>query len=484
MRYLLIIAALFFAVGGSQAQPPDEVFLAQGLRPAVGGDLARFSAVPHYVLNLELLPDYEKTVLQGQVHILYTNTTPDTLNVVVLRLYPNYSTFSGDAYIENLRVDGQSIVPTLDETRTVVGVPLPQALPPGSKITLDFDYRSTVFLGRGSLYNLYSYLETELALASTLPLLSVYEPGFGWWRGTTHAQGDAVYSEVSNFDITLRVPTYLKVIASGTLVEQIPDGNMVILRYAVPLMRDFSLVASAKYETLTTSYEDILLKVHYLPGGEAGARKVLVWAVDAMQAFNTLFGAYPYTELDIAQTYTSAGGIEYPGLIVVSKDLWNPNSQRWFEWVTVHEIAHQWWYGLVGNDQPLFPWLDEALTDYSVALYAGFIKGQPAYDEAIGVYQEMYSRYENQNGAGVIGASAPTYTSADAYSALVYRKGAVFFHNLAQLMGTAVFNTALQSYFATYRYGIATPFDLQNVLETTYGAELDDWFIRWVGYSN
>ena len=119
---------------------------------------------------------------------------------------------------------------------------------------------------------------------------------------------------------------------------------------------------------------------YFLPGDEEGGRKALDWAAEALTIYQREFGAYPYRELDIVETATTAGGIEYPGLVVVASRLYSdPKRQTFFESATVHEVAHQWWYNVVGNDQVNHPWLDEALTQYATYRYF-----QGAYGDAGG----------------------------------------------------------------------------------------------------
>ncbi len=479
----LVVGLLWLAlgpVGAEENTPAEDAFFAQGLRPAFAQTLTAYPDIPRYTYELQLDPTFEQVTLSGPARIRYTNTTPDALGEIVLRLYANLATFGGEAILQNTAVDGAPLAHSLDETRTVAGFPLPEPLLPGESVTLTFDYQLTVLQGRERLYNQLSYLETEIAMASALPLLSVYEPGRGWWRGSQHAQGDAVYSDIAHFDVTLTAPAYLSVITSGTLVEESAEGDWLRMRFAAPLMRDFALMASGAYERLAGTYEDVNVEVFYLPGQRAGAEDALAWTIDSLAAFSGGFGPYPYAELDVVETYTAASGIEYPGLIVLANSIWRPGS-RWFEWVTVHEVAHQWWYALVGNHQVDFPWLDEALTEWSVAYYAEATGG--TYQEYIDIFRQEYQQWESERGALVIGQPALAYETA-AYSPVVYRKGATFFDVLRQTLGDGAFFAALRTYFERYQYAIATPFDLQTVLEEQHGAELDALFFEWVGYSN
>jgi hypothetical protein len=485
-RCWLILALLLGGGGVSSGRAQSgqlDPSLALGLRPDYAGDLQTWGSLPLYRFDLSLMADYEQARLAGSGSIHYTNLSGEALGEIVLRLYPNYRTFGGQATLSNLRVDGQTIAPSLDESLTIVGLILPSPLAPGDSTLIEFDYETLVFYGRERLYNLYSYLETELTLPSALPLLSVYEPGLGWWRGTDHVQGDAVYSSTGHFDVTLRAPDYLKLITSGVEVDrQANNDGTISYRYAAPLMRDFALMASGRYQELEADFLGTRVRAHYLPGGEEGAAKALAWTLDAMAAYTAAFGEYVYREFDVVQTLTTAGGIEYPGLVVMASDYW-VSDDPWFERIMVHEVGHQWWYGMVGNNQPLYTWLDEALTDYSVLVYMRFVYGQAGYEELLARFRRIYGNYEAEKGIGLIGQPSAAYTG-EAFLPIIYRKGAVFFHELSTLMGLPAFEGALQTYLRRHRYGISTPADLQSALETAAGQELDNWFLAWVGYSN
>ena len=60
------------------------------------------------------------------------------------------------------------------------------------------------------------------------------------------------------------------------------------------------------------------------------------------------------------------GGMEFPNLVLISDSL---GSYETYTTVIIHEIAHQWWYGIVGNDQYNYGWLDEGLAEFSTALF-------------------------------------------------------------------------------------------------------------------
>src|SRR5690606_28983708 len=116
--------------------------------------------------------------------------------------------------------------------------------------------------------------------------------------------------------------------ASGTEIEVRAgkDAGTLVHRYVAPLMRDFALFASEQYVTLSGAQDGVTITLYYDPAQpDAGpiAQIGLILAQQAVSLFNDIFGAYPFAELDMVQTPTGAGGIEYPGLFVVSDRVWN-----------------------------------------------------------------------------------------------------------------------------------------------------------------
>ena len=112
---------------------------------------------------------------------------------------------------------------------------------------------------------------------------------------------------------------------------------------------------------------------------EEGAWRGLQYARDAVQTFEEEFGEYPYRELDIVAVPVLAGGIEFPGIFNVANEYYTQPG-GFFETIVVHETAHQWFFGLVGNNQLTEPWLDEALAQYATLRYYDAVRGERSAD--------------------------------------------------------------------------------------------------------
>jgi aminopeptidase N len=170
--------------------------------------------------------------------------------------------------------------------------------------------------------------------------------------------------------------------------------------------------------------------------------------------------------------------MEYPGLVVVEDSLY-PTGSR-VEWLTAHEVAHQWWFGLVGSDQVDEPWLDEALTQYSTFLYYEAVYGA---GRARGVLNAEFIHAHRElvrSGRDLpAGLPASSYSSG-LYWPVVYDKGALYFHNLRETIGDAAFFEVLQIYFQDNRYGIATPEDWLAAVEKVTGDRHLAIYQNWI----
>ncbi len=480
---VVILAACGPAPAPPTADPAVEALLTHygpAMRPGFTADLAAEGAGrPVYTLDITLDVSEEAVRFSGTESVRVSNTSADAWTAVVFRLYANLPTYGADLAVPEVRVSGQPVTPALDETRSVLRVPLPAVLPPGQATTIDLAFQTTITPGRRGLYNQLSYWQGVVAAANFFPLLSVYQPESGWWVAADHVEGDAVFSETAFFDVRLTAPEDLHIASSGLILERTRDDQgAVTTAITAPLMRDFVVVASADFAAISEVVDGVRINVLSYDG-ENNARAALNVAIDSLQAFNAAFGPYPFAELDVVETPTAAGGIEYPGLVVIAESLWRP-SNAYFDIVISHEVAHQWWYSLVGNDQMGHPWLDESLAQYAVVVYLRAVDGERAAQARLDWYRDRADPYRGTADDRPIGL--PTSAYGAAYFDLVYAKGPLFFQALADIAGADTLLGFLQAYFTAYRYEVAAPADMLASFELSLGRDdLDGIFRNWVG---
>ena len=123
-------------------------------------------------------------------------------------------------------------------------------------------------------------------------------------------------------------------------------------------MRDFTLAASPDFQVTSGSVDGTQINSFSSSGFEAGGEAALQVASGSLETYNQLFGAYPYAELDVVQApMRYASGVEYPTIILINSDLYDDPQEMDFIITDAHEVAHQWWYNLVGNDVFDDPWM-------------------------------------------------------------------------------------------------------------------------------
>ncbi len=264
--------------------------------------------------------------------------------------------------------------------------------------------------------------------------------------------------------------------ASGSEIGRVEqDGRQQITIAAGPV-RDFYFAASDRYEMVSDTVGETTVNAYATSDLTDENDLALRYATDALKIFNERYGTYPYTELDVVGTPTLAGGVEYPGLVVVALSIYNPELQ-FFESATAHEVGHQWFYNMVGNDQLDEPWLDEALTQWATMMYYNDVYGQAGYD---GSRQGMDSRWARVDYEDIpIGMPVAAYEDNE-YGAIVYGRGPLFFEALRDKMGAETFDAFLRDYAQTFKWEIATPEGLKALAEQHCGCDLTPLFEEWV----
>lgn len=459
----------------------------QAMLPEFAADVESVAAAgaSRYYLEIELewpkdsLLSEEGLHLKGQEQVCYTNTENVPLSEVYFRLYPNLPGYDGKMSIDTVVVDGQPVQPELEAKNSALRVPLGQPLLPGAATDITLSYQANVPGQTRQGYNIFSASENTIALAGFYPAIAVYDET-GWNIEIPPAYGDATYLDTSLYRIELTVPEPLVVAASGSLLQSRSnsDGSQTLSLASGP-MRDFYIVARADFAVISQTVEGTVVNSYYPPEMAEGGKLALRYAVDSLRVFNERFGRYPYAEFDVAATPTTAGGVEYPGVIVVAQWIYEETGS-FFGYVVGHEAAHQWWYGLVGNDQVDNPWLDESLTSYSATLYLETAEGSENAKEIMqmlffGPYEQIKSQGQDR---AVIGRVADF--SQSQYGAIVYGKGPLFFNALRQEVGDEIYFKIMQTYFAEYKYKIARPDDLFAVIEQVSGRDVEPLIETWL----
>lgn len=432
------------------------------------------------VYHLDLRIDDSLTQVTGRQEVRYTNNEDVALDEIALRLFPNLT--GGSTTVSNLLVNGQPATPRYTQQDSVLFAPLPEPLLPGEQAVLALDFTVAVPTDPASSnYGTFAFLEDVLALAHVYPMIAVYDDE-GWNTEIAPPEGDVVYADASYYLARVTAPADLTVITSGTTLQQEQgDGEQTLLIAAGPA-RDFYLAASPRYQVVSQQVGETTVNSWAPAEAQEGARQAAAVAAQALQAFGKRFGPYPYSELDLVSTATSALGVEYPGIIALTDRIYDRDLGQYLESTTAHEVAHQWFYNLVGNDQVDEPWLDEALTQYATLLYFGDQYGTAG---AQNFRESLQSRWQRSDGEQIpIGLPVAAYSAggeyAGTYGSIVYGRGPLFFEALRDEMGQETFDAFLRDYVQSQRWGIATTESLRALAEQHCDCDLEALFEEWV----
>ena len=461
---------------------------AVALLPGARGDLGALQDLPHYTIQVNV--NYDARTFQGRARVDYTNSERTPLDRLYFRLFPNGDrTYgNGSLTVTQVTVDGQSVETRLSLEDTVLEVRLPRILKVGGKMRIELEFAGEVPEDFGSPenptgYGIYNFSDGVLALSGWYPILAVFDDE-GWNLDPVYTVGDSVYSDAAFYTVDVTARSDLVLVATGVEARRQTLNGTTRYRFVSGPARDFFMIMSPDFQVVSETVDGTTVNSYYLPKHERGGQRALEVAVGALRTFNERFGPYPYTELDIVDApMRNAGGVEYPGIVLVAGFLYNRSQQLFFTVATAHEVAHQWWYNVVGNDVIDEPWLDEALTTFSSGLYFEAVRGPAAYEELRTQWQRGYEQIVERGEDDLITLGLPHFEGQDeaaSYGVVVYWKGALFFQAVRDTIGDEAFFRALRNYYATHKYRIATPEDLLNAFEEAAGRQLDGLFQEWL----
>lgn len=406
----------------------------------------------HYVLTATL--DYAGHWLAVEERITYTNTTTERLSAIPLMVealrYPRTFQLVG-LYNQN----GERLRSKVKDT--TLTLTLSQTLSPGEATQFLIAYTLTLAdvskLPRLRPYPL-GYTSVQANFGDWYPFIPPYEPGKGWLVHPPATYGEHLVYDIADFDVAIRLSDARADLVFAVPAPETRDGEW--RRYHHEAARTFAWSASPFYQVTTQNVpiagnHEVLAASYYFAYHEEAGKSLLDSMARAISLYSRLFGNYPRPMMVGIQA-DFMDGMEYDGLFFLSTTYYNWHRETQGDFLVtlaVHETAHQWWYGLVGNDQAMQPWLDEALCTYSERLY--YEHTSPADLEWWWTYRINY--YEPKGWVDVNIYEVPGVAGAySAYREPVYLRGALFLEDLRTLIGDQAFFGALRAYVQSFAY--------------------------------
>ena len=285
---------------------------------------------------------------------------------------------------------------------------------------------------------------------------------------------------MANYEIEITVLDEYLLAGTGNITETDLEGNKKQVVFKADVVRDFAVVMSKDFKVCKQNVDNTSVEYYYF--NDQNPEVSLKAGVDSIKTFSDKFCDYPYKQFRIVESDFVYGGMEYPQLVMINSEVDNLDD---YLNVIIHETAHQWWYNLVGNDEFKYPWLDEALTEYSTILFYDYNSGYNlTHQEMIDASKSNYSMFVTVYN-DVLGHVDTSMRAIDEYDTdpeyvyCTYVKGVLMYDSLYNLIGEKDFIKALRIYVEQNKYKNATPQNLFNAFESSYGSSLENFFNSW-----
>ncbi len=454
----------------------DSAALAQAaMLPAFAGDVATLPDASRYVIDVAITFDGARSAtLTGRELIRYTNRQTTTLPDLMLMLWPNDSDeYLGQTTLGDVTINGAPVQPQSESKGLAARLPLSAPLAPGQHVDLAvaFTTRADDGVQQGARFGL---THGVLIAPTFYPIIPRIVDGQWQSQWPDSANGDLSNSDTAFYAYRVTAPAGVSVAASGVVVDQGQSGDTQSQTVLSGPMRDIALAVGDLKLAQRSTTDGISVNAWTLPEHAADGPTLAQQGVDQVQNLETRVGPYPFPQLDIVDAPGAYGGVEYPGLVYIGV----VGEQNGFEEATVHEVGHQWFYSLIGDDQLLQPWLDEAAASYTEVLYAEKVHGAQAARQYLAYFQSEAKSASDPNLP--IGLPVDQYNGLNDYAAIVYGKGALFFDALRTQLGDDTFFKFLHAYYQTYRYGFADSAAFEHTAEASCGCDLKPLFQKWV----
>jgi len=423
--------------------------------------------------------------INATLTLTYYNYIKDGLREIYFHIYPNSLYFrERGGEFKLLWVESEGIKLNYEikgRDGSALEVKLPYPLPYGDRINISLGFIEKL----PKMRDRYGMWKGIYALGNWYPIRAKLIGGY--WDTRPYANiGEPFYSDVAIYEVNIKVPEGFLVGATGRLISVKRIGKWLMYSWLAENVRDFVWVASPYYLRLTKDVtvggRKITLYCYCLPEHKEGGLRALRAADRALELFSKLIGEYLYPSFTICEVHAWFGGMEYPSLIMIASSLLKSKGKG-LEIAIAHEVAHQWWGMMIGNDQGGEPWMDEAFAQYLTVIY--FEKyyskeSKEVLDELIRI--PYYNFIKSRPKADDRPYRSVWYFDSDVeyYIATVYDKGALVLRLLRALVGDEKFFTILRKVYEEYSLSIIKVRDFINLASEVSGTNLTGFFKDWL----
>jgi aminopeptidase N len=354
------------------------------------------------------------------------------LNTVMARL--------GSLHLGTITVDGARRTASIDD-QTIV-VPFGGVLPDGGTITVKLGFGATLRSSTSGSSWMFTRTNGIADLYRWIPWIS---QRIAFDRPN---HGDPFLTLVSP-RVTLRIRTDQRLVIAVTGARTASSPGGLDQTFVATTVRDLVLVAAGDFRVSDATVGDNVVRVVTRPGAPAAA--MMTAAKAALTKLEARLGPYPYKVLKVIQT-AGGFGMEGPGVAWIPGPVGTSN----LTYLVTHEIAHQWFYGMVGNNQATEPFADEAATDFTARSVLGLKRSSRCATDTLD--RSIY------------------HYSSTCYYETIYIQGGNLLDSARAKMGSTAFWAAIRRYISDHRWGIVRTRMLLDALDAATPVDLRSWW--------
>ncbi len=484
-----------------------------------------------YVMDVFL--DTKTHKLTGKQIATYYNNSPDTLWEIYYHLYLNafkpgssmqirgdvirnalgerIRGMKPDEYgwtnVKSLKADDEDI--DFEIFDTILRVRLKKPLVPGHFVKIEMEFESQIPKqtrrnGRDNREGI------DYSMAQWYPKICEYD--FEGWHADQYIERE-FYGVWGNFDVKITLPSDYLVGATGVIqnpnevmcgYELGPVDTLIFPQqwkkelktqlktwhFKAEKVHDFAWVADRDYihEITWMTLEDDTVIIHllYQPDVYPLWRETGKFTKEIIKLYSEWFYKYPYKSFTVAQA--GDGGMEYPMLIMIT----GYRGRTSMIGILAHEIGHNWFYGLIGNNESKEAWIDEGGASFVTPRVFKKLLGEKwrsdfsTLDNLLRPESDIFGGYKNYIRFSKLGYEEPVLLHSDffrepiTYTNAVYGKGASIFEMLEYVVGDSVFALIMKEFFKEWSFKHPTTKDFERVAERVSGMELDWFFDQWL----
>ena len=458
--------------------------------------------------------DDKEHFLRGFEHLVYTNNAPDTIRFIYVHLWPNaykndktqfaeqqvemgktdfyFSSAEDKGYIDSLQfsVNGENVEYSYYGNQIdIAKIDLPSPLAPGDSLIIETPFRVKI----PKLFSRLGHNGQSYFISQWFPKPAVYDHK-GWHPMSYLDQGE-FYSEFGSYDVQITLPENYILMATGNCMNPEEQSRMdslskidlpedTLYRRHVPVssaqfktvrfiednVHDFAWFADKRWIVRKDSFESIQIYTAFLPLHQAEWLRANTYLKSTLESYGNSIGKYAYKTIKAVEGDMSAGGgMEYPTITIVDR-----SAVSSLPGVLIHEAGHNWFYGMLGNNEREFPWMDEGLNSFYEQKTRRMLKSKEVSGRSNVDEDYLYFQQVANNKDQPLNLASSDYSSVN-YGAVVYFKSALMLKWLETYMGKESFEMGMKSYFRQWQFKHPYPDDFSATMQTFTPKNLD-WF--------